>query len=144
MEHDRVALAVKAGDHPAIGAMDDIVPERRTGRLELGDERVEILDLERDGAAGASARLVRNEIGERETTAARQVVLDPPLVAPIAVKAGLEAEDLFVEPARACDVAERIHSERHLPEHERTPFSNEPAWHDGDADAATRAVTDAY
>ena len=133
MEDDRVALSVQAGGHPAIGAMDDVAQERRALRLEVGDERVEILDLESDRAACGRARLVRDKIGERDTAAARQVLLDPPLVALVSGQAGGEPEDLFVELARARHVADRVHSERDLLEHERAPLSNtsyytQPRW----------------
>ena len=72
--------------------MDDVAKELRALRLEVGDERVEILDLESDRAARGGTRLVRDEIGERDTAAARQVVLDPPLVALVAIQANLEPE----------------------------------------------------
>ena len=55
MEDDRVALWVQASDHPAMGTMDDVAEERRALRLEVGDERIEILDLESDRAARGSA-----------------------------------------------------------------------------------------
>lgn len=71
VEDDRIALGVQAGSHPAIGAMDDVAEERRALRLEVGDERVEVLDLESDCAARGGARLVRDEIGESDTAAAR-------------------------------------------------------------------------
>src|SRR6478672_2872592 len=122
MEDDRVALSVQAGGHPAIGASDDVAAERGALRLEVGDERVEILDLESNRAARGRARLVRDEICERDTAAVRQVVLDPPLVALVSSQAGREPERLFVELARARHVADRVHRERDLLEHERAPL----------------------
>src|SRR5262249_21169536 len=115
-----------AGDHPRIGTMYDVAAERRARRLKLGDERVQILDFESDRAARGGARLVCDEICERDTAAARQVILDPPFVALVTVQADLQSERLFVEPPRTRDVADRVHRERDLLEHEQAPFTTLP------------------
>src|ERR1700680_4448509 len=101
MEDYRVAFSVQAGGHSAIGAMHNAPTERRTLRLEVGNERVEILDLESYCPARRGARFIRDEIGKRETAAARKVVLDPPLVAPVSIQSDLEPKGLLVELARS-------------------------------------------
>src|SRR6266699_1056457 len=64
--------------------------------LEVGHKAIEVLDLERDRAAGGVAGLFLGEVGEGQTAAARQVI------------AGLEAERLLVELARPRHVGDRV------------------------------------
>src|SRR5262249_48315258 len=87
VQQDRVAFAVEADCHAADRALDDVALEGDVLRFEIGNERIEILDLECDRPAGGRARLLTSEVGQREAAAARQVVFDPPLIAAIAVAA---------------------------------------------------------
>ena len=89
MEDYRVALGVQAGDHPAIRAVHDVAAKSCALRIEVGDERVEIVDLEGDRTACGGARLVLDKIGERDTAAARQIVFNPPFVALVTVQANM-------------------------------------------------------
>ncbi len=55
-----------------------------------------------------------DEIGQRKTAAARQIVFDPPLITPIAVAADRETKLVLVEIARARHVGDGIHGEGDL------------------------------
>src|SRR2546427_12515194 len=70
--------------------------------------RREVLDLERDRAAGGVARLFLGEVGEGQTAAAGQVVFHPPVVPLVASRAGLETERLLVKLARPRHVGDRV------------------------------------
>src|SRR5262245_15407377 len=111
MQQDRVAFAVEAHGHAADRALDDAALERDILRLEIGDERIEILDLECDCAAGGGAWLLPSEVGEREAAAARQIVFDPPLIAAIAMAADRKTELVLIEVPRPPHVSDRIHGE---------------------------------
>jgi hypothetical protein len=117
MQQDGVALAVQAHRHPADGTVDDIALEGDALALEVGHEAIEILDFERDRAAGRVTGLFLSEVGESQAATAGQVVFHPPVVALVAGRAGLEAERLLVELARPGHVRDRVIREGDFLEH---------------------------
>src|SRR6185295_19513270 len=93
-------LAVDANRHAAYRALDDAAFECDVLGLEIRDQSIEILDLEGDRSAGRGARLLAGEVGDRQAAAARQVILDPPAVAAIAIASDGEPELALVEVTR--------------------------------------------
>src|SRR5262245_14861724 len=134
MQQDGVALAVQAHRHPTNRTVDDIALEGDTLVLEVGHEAIEVLDLERNRAAGGIAWFFLGEVGEGQAAAAGQVVFHPPVVPLVASRAGLEAECLLVELARPRHVGDRVIREGDFLEH-RTPFlatrsaKHQQRWH---------------
>ena len=88
--------------------MDDIALEDDALALEIGYEAIEVLDLERNRAAGGVAGLFLGEVGKGQAAAAGQVIFHPPVVPLVAGRARLEAERLLVELARPRHVGDRI------------------------------------
>src|SRR6476661_1120539 len=134
MQQDGVALAVQAHRHPTNRTVDDIALEGDTLVLEVRHEAIEVLDLERNRAAGGIAWFFLGEVGEGQAAAAGQVVFHPPVVPLVASRAGLEAERLLVELARSRHVGDWVIREGDFLEH-RTPFlatrsaKHQQRWH---------------
>jgi len=99
--------------------VDDVAAERHAAILQLPHQVLQILHFERDRAARGRAGLVLNEMGQRQATAARQIVFHPVLVALIADRTGTQAQCVLVDVAGTRHVADGIHGERHVLQHGR-------------------------
>jgi hypothetical protein len=82
MQQDGVAFAVQAHRHSTDRTVDDITLEGDTLALEVGHEAIEVLDLERDCAAGGVAGLFLGEVGKSQA-ARRQASRIPPTSCPL-------------------------------------------------------------
>ena len=122
VQYDRVALGIDADRHATFGAVDHVAFERHALRLEVGNQLIEVLDLEGNRSA---ARRAPGRVRDGETPAARQVVLDPPHAASTSCQARGKAQRLLVELAGTRHVADGVHGERHFLEHSvGSPFAS--------------------
>lgn len=70
--------------------MDGIAAERHAAILQLPHQGVPVLQLERDRAARGRAGVILDEMGQRQATAAGQIVFHPVHAAVIADRTGAQ------------------------------------------------------